>query len=91
MADHDLPTWTERVLGNTEPVRRAVYPMVAAVVALLVFYDRLSAESVPLWLGLAVAVLGIGGTELARQGAYAPRTVTALVAEERARGSHTTD
>jgi len=75
MADHDEPTIIERVLGDTQPVRRALYPVIVAAVALLVFYGRLSAESVPLWLALAVAVLGIGGTELARQGVYAPRTV----------------
>jgi len=86
MADHDTPTLVERVLGETEPVRRALYPMIVAAVALLVFYGRLSAESVPLWLALAVAVLGIGGTELARNGAYAPKTVAQIKAEQYGHG-----
>jgi hypothetical protein len=65
----------ERLLGDTEPIRRALYPVVVAVVALLVAYGLLDAERVPLWLGLAVAILGPGGIEAARRVAYAPATV----------------
>ena len=68
-------TILERLLGETEPVRRALYPVVIAAVALLVFYGRLDPNSVPLWLALAVGVLGLGGTEAARRVAWAPRTV----------------
>lgn len=71
------PSLLERLLGETNPVRRALYPVVAAVVALLVFYGRLDPGSVPLWLALAVAVLGVGGTEAARAVAWAPRTAEA--------------
>jgi hypothetical protein len=87
-----VPSALERVLGETEPVRRALYPVVVCVVALLVAYGLLDAERVPLWLALAVAVLGIGGTEAARAVAYAPATYTgdaetwrAALTEERAR------
>lgn len=69
------PSTLERLLGDTEPVRRALYPVVVAVVALLVAYGLIDAETVPLWLALAVTVLGIGGTEAARAVAYAPATV----------------
>jgi len=65
----------ERILGDTEPVRRALYPVLVAVVGLLVAYGLLDAERVPLWLALGVAVLGVGGTEAARHVAYAPATV----------------
>lgn len=83
----------ERLLGDTEPIRRALYPVVVAVVALLVAYGLLDAETVPLWLALAVAVLGPGGIEAARRVAWAPATVgryaedwQAALADEYARG-----
>jgi len=79
-------TLLERLLGDTEPVRRALYPVLVAVVALLVFYGRLDAGSVPLWLALAVAALGIGGTEAARAVAYSPATVGVVAEDEFARG-----
>jgi hypothetical protein len=84
VADEQTPaprSTLERLLGDTEPVRRALYPIVVAVVALLVAYGLLDAERVPLWLALAVAVLGIGGTEAARRVAYAPATVAEYGAE----------
>jgi hypothetical protein len=65
----------ERLLGETEPVRRALYPVVVCVVALLVAYGLLDAERVPLWLALAVAILGPGSIEAARAVAWAPATV----------------
>jgi hypothetical protein len=74
----------EKLLGDTEPVRRALYPVVVAVVALLVAYGLLDAETVPLWLALAVAVLGTGGIEGARRVAWAPATVATFGAEWRA-------
>jgi hypothetical protein len=73
------PGLLERLLGETNPVRRALYPVVVAAVALLVFYGRIDPGSVPLWLALAVAVLGIGGTEAARAVAWAPRSVYGTV------------
>lgn len=69
------PGLLERLLGDTNPVRRGFYSVTIAVVALLVFYGRLDPNSVPLWLALAVAVLGIGGTEAVRAVAWAPRSV----------------
>jgi hypothetical protein len=93
--EHGTPerTTLERLLGDTEPIRRALYPVVVAVVALLVAYGLLDAQRVPLWLGLAVAVLGPGGIEAARQVAYAPATVAeygagwhAALADEYTRG-----
>lgn len=71
------PSILERLLGDTEPVRRALYPVVVTVVALLVAYGLVDAETVPLWLALAATVLGVGGTEAARRVAYAPATVVA--------------
>jgi hypothetical protein len=69
------PGLLERLLGQTEPIRRAMYPVIVAAVALLVFYGRLDPNSVPLWLALAVAVLSIGGTEIARRVAWSPSSV----------------
>lgn len=65
----------ERVLGSTEPIRRALYPVIVAVVALLVGYGLVGPELAPLWIGLAVAVLGPAATEAARAVAFAPATV----------------
>jgi len=42
-----------------EPVRKYLYSVAAAVVALLVFYGVLTAAAVPLILGLAVALLAL--------------------------------
>lgn len=73
----------ERLLGDTEPVRRALYPIVVCVVALLVAYGLLDAERVPLWLALAVAILGPGSIEAARAVAWAPATQRAVAAQWR--------
>jgi len=77
------PSTLERLLGESEPVRRALYPVVVAVCALLVAYGLLDAERVPLWLALAVAVLGPGGIEAARRVAWAPATVGAYAVQWR--------
>lgn len=71
------PNVLERVLGQTEPVRRALYPVVVAVLALLVAYGILDDNLVPVWLGVAAALLGTGGIEAARRVAWAPATVVA--------------
>jgi hypothetical protein len=68
------PGWWAH-LGDTEPVRRALYPVAAAVVALLVGYGVLSDATAVLWLGLAAAVLIPVGTEVARSAAWAPGSV----------------
>lgn len=65
----------ERALGTTEPVRRALYPVAVAVVALLVGYGIVDGQQAPLWIGLAVAVLVPGGIEAARHVVYSPATV----------------
>jgi uncharacterized membrane protein YkgB len=43
----------------TREVRRYLYAVTIAVVAVLVGYDVIAGEAVPLWLALAGAVLGI--------------------------------
>ena len=42
--------------------RQWFYTVVTAGLAVLVFYDVLSVDSVPLWLGLAAALFAISGT-----------------------------
>jgi len=73
----EQPGLAERLLGATEPVRRALYPVVVAVVALLVAYGVIDAERAPLWIGLAVAILGPAAVETARAVAWSPASVTA--------------
>lgn len=43
----------------TRQVRKYLYGVTIALVAVLVAYDVISGEAAPLWLGLAAAVLGI--------------------------------
>lgn len=74
---HTPPTVLERALGDTEPLRRALYPIAVALVALLVGYGVVDGEQAPLWLSLAVAVLMPGGIEVARRVVFAPATVYA--------------
>lgn len=57
------------------PVRFALYPVVVAVVALLVGYGVVTVDRAPLWLAVAAACLGIAGTEFARGGAWSPASV----------------
>jgi hypothetical protein len=61
----------------TEPVRVALWPVLVAIGALLVGYGVLTEQQLALWLGVAAAVLTLGGMggELARRGAWAPATV----------------
>ena len=47
----------ERLMSR--PVRKYLYAVTIAVVAVLVGYDVIAGEAVPLWLALAGAVLGI--------------------------------
>lgn len=67
----------ERLLGSTEPLRRALYPVAVALVALLVGYGVVDGERAALWIGLVVAVLVPGGIEAARRVTFAPATVYA--------------
>lgn len=79
MAEHTEPTPTlvER-WAVLSPVRLALYPVVLALVLLLVGYGAVAAEKAPLWLALAAAVLGVTGTETARRVAYSPNTVAVI-------------
>ena len=43
----------------TRQVRKYLYSVTIAVVAVLVAYDVVAGEAAPLWLALAAAVLGI--------------------------------
>jgi hypothetical protein len=43
----------------TRPVRKHIYAVTIAAVAVLVAYDVISGEAAPLWLALAAAALGI--------------------------------
>ena len=47
----------ERLMSR--PVRKYLYAVTIAVVAVLVGYDVIAGEAAPLWLALAAAVLGI--------------------------------
>lgn len=47
----------ERLMNRD--VRKYLYTVTIALVAVLVAYDVISGESAPLWLALAAAVLGI--------------------------------
>lgn len=68
------PGWWEH-LGDTEPVRRALWPVAVAVVALLVGYGVLTEHLAALWIGVAAAVLIPGAAEVARSAAWAPGSV----------------
>lgn len=50
-----------------EPVRAYVYTVVTAVVALISGHGIVSEDHASLWLAVATAVLGLGGTEAARR------------------------
>ena len=65
-------------LGELEPIRRALWPVAVAVVALLGGYGLLTGELALLWLGVLAALLGIGGAEVARSSAWAPESVREL-------------
>ena len=56
------PGWWA-TMGELEPVRRALWPVAMATVALLGGYGVLTGELAVLWLGVVSAVLGIGGAE----------------------------
>jgi hypothetical protein len=43
----------------TRQVRKYLYGVTIAVIAVLVAYDAISGEAAPLWLALGAAVLGI--------------------------------
>lgn len=51
---------------NTEPVRMALYPLVALIVGFLVVKGVLSSDDADFILGLAVLILGALGIEVAR-------------------------
>lgn len=50
----------------SEPLRTYLYPILTALVGVLVGYGVLSEDQAPLWIALGAAVLGTAGTELAR-------------------------
>lgn len=64
----------EWLLGDTEPVRRALYGVLVPAVALLVAYGVLADVRAPLWIALGTAILGPAATESARAIAWSPRT-----------------
>jgi hypothetical protein len=68
------PGWWTR-LGDTEPVRRALWPVAVAVAALLVGYGVLTEHLAVLWLGVAAAILIPAGGEFARSVAWSPGSV----------------
>jgi hypothetical protein len=47
----------ERLMSR--PVRKYLYAVTIAAVAVLVAYDVISGEAAPLWLALGAAILGI--------------------------------
>ena len=47
---------------TTARARQHYYSIVTAALAVLVFYDIVSADSVPLWLGLVAAVFAVSAT-----------------------------
>lgn len=51
---------------KTEPVRSYLYTLLAPVLALLVFYGVTTDQAAPIWYSVALAVLGVTGTETAR-------------------------
>jgi hypothetical protein len=85
-ADEPAPGLLERWQA-TEPIRVALYPIAATVVALLVGYGLLTPERAPLWLNVVAAITGgalpVIGAELARRQAWSPATVRATVDEWR--------
>ncbi|MFP5372400.1 MAG: hypothetical protein ACLGI3_16855 [Actinomycetes bacterium] len=73
------PVGPIRRLQLTEPVRLWLYPVVVALVGLLVAYGQVSADVAPLWEALAAAVLATGGpvvVERVRANVFSPRTAT---------------
>ena len=56
----------ERLMSR--PVRKYLYAVTIAAVAVLVGYDVISGEAAPLWLALAAAVLGIVGGSMPEWG-----------------------
>lgn len=105
MAEHVAPeaptTGPNRLVAlwrDLEPVRLRLYPVVVALVAILVARGVIAADESLLWLGLAAALFGVAGTELARRAVDSPATVNAyghawqsyagsLAADEYARGA----
>lgn len=67
-------------LRNTEPVRLYLYPVVLALLGVLVHYKIVEPEAVPLWTVFAGAVLAVGGVEKARSLVSSPATVNATTA-----------
>lgn len=59
---------------DTEPVRVYLYPVLTAAVAVLVGYGVVDEEQASLWIALGTAVLGVGGTEVARSQVSPTRT-----------------
>lgn len=51
---------------DTEPVRLYIYGTIAPVVGVLVAYGIVDSAKAALWIALGTAILGVGGTEIAR-------------------------
>lgn len=67
-----------------EPVRAYLYGVYVAVLLLLLAYGIVTAELLPLWLGLGAAILAVPAVEAARAKVTpvdAPRTATGQPAE----------
>lgn len=86
MGDHTSPDPLIERWRETNPVRLVQYPVVVAVVALLVWYGVIAAEAAPLWLALAAAVLSAAGIEVARAQVNSPATARELEREAYAHG-----
>lgn len=82
-SEYEPPAGLWERWGQAEPIRRAMYPVAVAVVALLGGYGLLTDERGLLWLGVVGAVLSAGGGELARLTAWSPRSVGDTLAEAR--------
>lgn len=69
-----------------EPVRLALYPVLVALVGVGVATGVMQEAIEPALRALFVAILGLAGTEVARGGVYAPKTVAELDADAYAEG-----
>ena len=49
----------------TEAIRHRIYQIAFALIGALAFYGVIGADEIPVWLGVIVAVLGLGTNALA--------------------------
>lgn len=50
----------------SEPVRAYLYPILVAIIGVLVAYGIIDSEQAAVWTAVGVAVLGVAGVETAR-------------------------